>query len=600
MKSFMTDLKIQKKITVAFVIIQILYFITACTSIGGLVRVSGEFDNFHEHEYQTTQLSGTTGDYLQITAKDISFAILATDAKQQTQYLENAKNDYAQFTTSLNSLEKVYNGAQTQKLNEIVKSSDNLSKLEQQISDILAAKHQSEASSTFLNKYEPAMESVSNSIYSLNVESQNRADECFNAAKQTKVIVLITVCCLMILTIVVTWCLGVHLSRLIKFPVHEIQGAAKKMAAGQFSDVSFRYRSKDELGDLCNSIQQLADSLSIVIADQGYILSQIGKGNFTVKSNKMDTYVGELTKMLEYQRDITNSLSAAMTDIDEAASRVSAGSDQVSSAAQSLSQGATEQASTLEELTGTVGDISTKVQANARHAEKANIEAAACQKDMTESNQKMEQMVNAMNDISDGARQIAKIVQTIEGIAFQTNILALNASVEAAHAGAAGKGFAVVADEVRNLANKSQEASKNTSQLVVTSLKNVTRGTQIVNETAQALSKAVESIGRITSSIGKISRDSGEQASAVSRVSDSVEQISNVVQTNSATAEETAAASEELSGQAQTLKKTVGQFQRQKASEERKAFAEVKAKPAVVQMAKVSTPEPEEPQTSKY
>ena len=197
---------------------------------------------------------------------------------------------------------------------------------------------------------------------------------------------------------------------------------------------------------------------------------------------------------------------------------------------------------------------------NADNARQANKAAGSVSATMNVSQEKMQQMIQAMGDISSCSSEIGKIMKIIEDIAFQTNILALNAAVEAARAGTAGKGFAVVADEVRNLATKSTEASKNISALIENSLNAVEHGTQIAGETDQSLLQAVNEVHEMTGIIEEISAASSDQADSITQVMTGIDQISSVVQTNSATAEESAAASEELSSQSQLMKSLVERF----------------------------------------
>ena len=213
------------------------------------------------------------------------------------------------------------------------------------------------------------------------------------------------------------------------------------------------------------------------------------------------------------------------------------------------------------ELASQVTEISSQAKHTAEGAVDVRSQTHLAGKEVSQCNQQMQKLMDAMDNIQTCSNEIEKILKTIEDIAFQTNILALNAAVEAARAGEAGKGFAVVAEEVRSLAGKSAQAAKNTSALIERSSQAVHEGSGIAKETADILLEVVESIQSVVNSIDNIATVSNEQAEAVWQVSEGINQISMVVQNNSATAQEGAAASEQLSAEATGLKQLVERFQ---------------------------------------
>ncbi len=339
-------------------------------------------------------------------------------------------------------------------------------------------------------------------------------------------------------------------------PVEEIKNAAVKMAQGNL-DIQLDYNSQDELGVLSAQMKELVRKLKAIIDDENAFLAKLAASDYTVESVCPGEYTGGFYPLLVSFNKIADKMNENFYQIGTSAEQVSNGAEQVANGAQALAQGSTEQASSVEELSSSINSISQQVNTNAEVARTASLKANEVGEGMQVSNKKMEEMMEAMTDISGSSREIGKIIKTIEDIAFQTNILALNAAVEAARAGAAGKGFAVVANEVRNLASKSAEASQNTSALIERSIKAVENGTRIADETAKSLLQAVEGAKEATRIINQISEASEHQAKAINQVTIGIEQISSVVQSNSATSEQSAAASEELSSQAQVLKRLV-------------------------------------------
>lgn len=374
--------------------------------------------------------------------------------------------------------------------------------------------------------------------------------------KTTIILIVLAVISLFITASVIAMVLKQFLS-----PINTIVKAAKDIYDGNLN-ISLESKSNDEIGVLAGTFNNTAHYLKNMIEEISKILSSIAENDLTLETE--GEYKGDFIEIKKSIQSILHNLNNAVSSIGESAEQVSSGAEQVSSGAQALSQGATEQASSIEELAATINDISEQIKNTADDAKNASMEVNSVGKEIIESNKQMQEMILAMKNISSSSNKIGKIIKTIEDIAFQTNILALNAAVEAARAGEAGKGFAVVADEVRNLASKSAEAAKNTTDLIEGSIKAVENGTQIADSTAQSLLTVVDNAKNAAGIVDGISSAAQQQAEAIQQVTLGVDQISSVVQTNSATAEESAAASEEMTGQAQLLKELVGKFKTRK------------------------------------
>lgn len=321
------------------------------------------------------------------------------------------------------------------------------------------------------------------------------------------------------------------------------------------------YRRKDEIGMIALTIHNVCDCLRKTIADTGRILGEMANGNIAVDVVKNEEYyIGDFKVLVESLKSIRTNLMDVMQDITHIANQVDNDADQVSAGAQALSQGTMQQKVSINGLLSNITDITLQIQNSAVRCSNASNLVDKATGYAAEADTKMEQLITATKNIDESSTQISSIIKTIEDIAFQTNILALNASVEAKHAGNAGKGFSVVSGEVRNLASRSAEAARNTSSLISQSVNNIKTGAESTNLAISAMQVINECIQSIKILMDEIALASVQQSEMIISVKNRIKEVSKVIQTNSDAAEESAEISIELSNQARTLNQLISQF----------------------------------------
>ncbi len=406
----------------------------------------------------------------------------------------------------------------------------------------------------------PMYEEIYNQMVSLmnaNVDEGNSLDSSLNILGYVLLVIIIAV---IVASVIISTKLGATIAKGISEPLIALQ---KRLVAFEQGDLSSDFPvvdSQDEIKDMTETAAEMAASLKEIIYDCNYILGEMSKGNYGISSKAKEKYVGDYSGLINAMRNLRDLMIETLQKISDASDQVNAGSDNLAQAAQALAEGSTDQSAAVEELQATIANITSGVEKSSAKTEDSYQEANKYATEADQSRVEMEAMMEAMARINETSQKIGNIISDIEDIASQTNLLSLNASIEAARAGDAGKGFAVVADQIRKLAEQSTQSAVDTRQLIESSLAEVEEGNKAAQRASDSIESVVDGIKSIAETSQELSQIAQEQATAMEQAEQGINQISEVVQSNSATAEETSATSQELSAQATSLNDLISRF----------------------------------------
>jgi methyl-accepting chemotaxis protein len=432
----------------------------------------------------------------------------------------------------------------------------------------------------------------------VSIETQRLAQEEFSSSYRVFILSVIALVVLLIVLIV-----AYALSRSIISRLLRLRFAAKNIAQGDFSAMKLS-QDRDEIGDVGVSFAQVLATMQQFSTSQQEVLDNTLQGNMAARAD-ISVYQGgfrtmaeginslldavnrptqDALQVLQYLADgdfrqrmtgeyrgdhalLKNAINATIDAITDAldnvlqtAHHILQGAGQVASASQSLSQGSVEQAASLEEITSSLQMIASQISHTAHEATSAAGMTSSSRTAAERGNTEMQRLMTAMQDINTSSKNIAGIIRVIDEIAFQTNLLSLNAAIEAARAGRYGKGFAVVAEEVRSLAGRSAKAARQTASLIEEAVGNASLGSTTADETAQRLQEITLSSNKVAVVVNEIAASAQSQATGIGEINSGLHQIDKVVQMTAANAEECAAAAHELETQAKNLSHILATF----------------------------------------
>ena len=403
-----------------------------------------------------------------------------------------------------------------------------------------------------------ALDTETLNLMSVNIQKEEEMEKICSVLEFGAILLMAI---LTISIIAISKIVSVSIAKGIAKPLEELSSRMEEFEKGDISSPFPSYTQEDEVGDMIRTVSVTTTKLQKIIEDMKVLLNHMAEGNFNIKTSCEEEYIGEYKGLLLSIRQMNRKMDEALRDVKGASEMVSAGASNLAQGAQELAAGATDQAASVEEMQATMSELTGGLEQCATDMNDAYQKAESCALVAETSQGEMKDMVLTMERISENSGKIESIIAEIEDIASQTNLLSLNAAIEAARAGDAGRGFAVVAEQIRKLAEQSAQSAVHTRELIENSVNEINAGSKMALKTADVLEEVVASVKNIADISKALRNNLKVQVESIEEAEVGMHRISEVVQNNSATAEESSATSEELSAQANTMEDLVSRFQ---------------------------------------
>lgn len=549
---------VKKKLDYVFRIIILIFCISIVLAVVGMTSIGGSLTTFYNNYYTRSSAQLHIRSDVQDIMKNLFWACTTTDDALVDDLMASVQNDMQDQQNQLTRLKE--SGMNQEKMSEIEKSLSVVSTERTAVMELIEAGDRQGALTRMNEGYADAADSLVALLGEMDDTTENAAERGYHIGRAFEVFCVIFILVIAAVAIFVTVRLSRLLAAMIVKPLHELCDAADHISNGEL-DIEVVNVSEDEMGELSECFRKTISTLKLIIGDLNKIVEQFSRGNFNVRSECSEAYVGEFQTLFNRLTDMVNNVSEVLKGIQESSDQVAAGSGELAQSAQGLAEGAADQAAAVQELLATVTEITDQVLENTKSTDRVHDKAKVVGSEAENSRAKMNELTTAMRRISETTDEIEKVIADIESIAAQTNLLSLNASIEAARAGEAGRGFAVVADQIRKLAEESSQSAVASKDMLETCKQEVEIGNTTTAETAAALNKVIDELDKIIFEVANIRTASDHQAVSVKEMEKGVEQINGVIQNNSAASQETSATSEELSASAESLDGLVKRFQ---------------------------------------
>ncbi len=534
----------------------LIIIVMSLIAVGGLLAIDNNYKQLAQnrfHQNQTKQAVIAHYSWLNQLSDSISSQVKFEGALDPTacslgkwlaEYAEAAKED-PQIQSAITALNEPHRLIHS-KASELIE----LSKTDHDA-----------AYAQYMAEIKPNVAIVIENINAISKVYENTAQKLSETVGAYITILILALVVLTVAAVLLALRIAQRTSSSISLPIRKVAGWSEELARGcdhiELTGLDFSKMHPDnEVAVMIRAFVKMAEG----IHENAAIIKRVSDGDLTsyVNVRSEEDMLGRHLYRLVQSNDIL------FAEIIKVANHVASSASEISSASKHLADSTTEQASSMEELTATIAQINELSGENASKANEINEVFEGIRTDIDASTDKMSELMRAVEDIVNSSDRISSVIHTIDNISFQTNILALNASIEAARAGAAGKGFAVVADEVRDLAHKSALAAKETKELIEASIAKAHYGTDVARETNQKFLDITGSVHNAAQSVQDIKVASSRQKSAIEDINSSIQTISNAAEGNAASCEEASCASDEMSRSARVLQRHMSRFKLRK------------------------------------